>query len=66
MAQMHTYIGEPRIDEARKKHLKVKNPDTRGYYVERLEVYEKCYLKLDFGKIAKEIITIILLYIGGP
>ena len=48
MAQMHTYIGEPRIDEARKKHLQVKNPDTRGYYVQRLEVYEKLLSETGF------------------
>ena len=41
MPQMLTYIGEPRIDEVKDKLFCVQDPDTRGYYVQQLDVYEK-------------------------
>ena len=48
MTQMFTYIGEPRIDEAKDKFLYVKDPDTRGYYVQQLDVYEKYLFETEF------------------
>ena len=53
MIQMFTYIGEPRIDEAKDKFLYVKDPDTRGYYVQQLDVYEKLLSKTDFWQDTK-------------
>ena len=48
MLQILPYIGEPMIDEAREKYLHVKNPDTRGYYVQQLEVYERLLSETEF------------------
>jgi len=48
MTQMLTYIGEPRIDEAKDKFIRVEDPDTRGYYVQRLDVYEKLLSNTDY------------------
>ena len=48
MMQMFPYIGEPMIDEAREKYLHVKDPDVRGYYLQRLDVYERLLSETDF------------------
>ena len=48
MTQMFTYIGEPMIDKARDKFLRVKDPDTKVYYVQQLDVYEKLLSETEF------------------
>ena len=35
------YIGEPGLEKSYDLFLNAKNPDTRGYYVHRMETYEK-------------------------
>ena len=48
MIQMFFYIGTPRINKAIDKLIHVKDPDTRGYYVQQCDIYKKMLSETEF------------------
>ena len=57
------YIGEPCIKESSDLFLNVENPDTRGFYVHRMEIYEKLLVGLlCYEEDEREIYTYFMMY----
>ena len=50
LLKMLPWIGKLKIDETRDKYNLICNPDTRGYYVQRLEVYKKLLSDNEFSQ----------------